>query len=278
MASTVFVFYREEPWLGGLIIPAVAVGIAYVIVGPALLVGAVGAVVGCVTVAFAVALRTGLRAGAGRTVSPIGGPRGLVHGRIGRTAGVMAYNALAAAFLLHAQVPYLLNRFDVVIAGLPLFVTMGMVEWRARRFTDESRRLLSRVRYPQDFGRRVWLMLTANVVACWAVTGTAAAVLLVILYQIGRLTPAGIEMAAAQTTLAGAYLVAFVVASHERYASLCVALAVALAAHLVAPQLLTAVSGVAYSDTLLYLASALLLLLLFMVGLIPVLGQVWRYR
>ena len=131
-----------------LIAPAAAIGLAYV-TGEVALGWALAAVTAGVGAALTVGLVRCWRAGEGRTVSAIGGPRGLLRGRWRPLAWVLAYNALAAAFLLHAQVPYLLNHFDVVLAGLALIVAMGVVEWRARRFIEEARRMLTRVRYPQ---------------------------------------------------------------------------------------------------------------------------------
>jgi hypothetical protein len=280
MASTTFVFYGEELWLAGMMAPAVLAGILYLLGGRDLLLSALGAAAVCVSATFVVAVRLARRTGAGRTVSGIGGWRGLLRGRLRTLAAVLAYSALAAAFLLHAQAPYLLGRVDVVFAALPLVVTMGVVEWRARRFTEESRRLLTRLRSPREFGRRVWLLLGADVAICWAATAVAGVAVLAVLDRWGRLTPAAVGMAAAQAALAGAYLVGFVLAAHGRYGRLCAALGAALAAHLAGPALVAtlAPAGVAVPDPVLYLFSTLLLQLLLLAGLGPVLGQVRRYR
>ncbi|MEV0717864.1 hypothetical protein [Asanoa sp. NPDC050611] len=275
MASTILVFYRLEVWLAVLVAPAAAVGVAYVLeevtLGWALI-----AVAACVTAALLFGVWRSWRAGVGRTISVVGGFRGLFRGRVGALAWILLYNALAAAFLLHAQAPYLLSQVDVVVVGLGLIVTMGVVEWRARRFTEEARRLLTRVRYPRDFHRRVWLLLAGNVVACWLTTALFSAALVALLWTNDRLSTAVLAMAGAQVLMAGAYLTAFVLANHLRYGWLCGGLAVAVAASLGAPYVLGTSPDV--PSTVFYLGSAVLLQILLLVGLTPVLGQVSRYR
>ena len=274
MASTALVFYHRELWLAALIAPAAATGLAYV-TGAVALGWALAAVTAGVMAALAVGLVRSWRAGEGRTVSAIGGPRGLLRGRLRPLAWVLAYNLLAAAFLLHAQVPYLLNHIDVVLAGLALIVSMGIVEWRARRFIEEARRLLTRVRYPKEFHRRIWRLLMANIAVCWLVTALFATGLLTLLREYGRLTPAGTAMAGAQVAMAGAYLVAFVLAGHVRYGWLCASLAASIAVSLGGA---FAAGADGPPGTVFYLTGAILLQILLLVGLAPVLGQVWRYR
>jgi hypothetical protein len=275
MASTALVFYRLELWLAVLVFPAAAVGVAYVLHAVAL--GwALVAVSVCVTAALGVGVLRAWRAGAGRTVSAVGGLRGLFRGRIGALAWILLYNALAATFLLQAQVPYLQSQVAVIIVGLALIVTMGVVEWRARRFMEEARRLLTRVRYPREFQRRVWVLLAGNVLTVWLTTALFAVALTWGLWTVGRLSPAVVGMAGAQAAMAGAYLTAFVLAGHLRYAWLCGSLTVAIAASVGGPYLIGTSPDVPAS--VFYLASAALLQILLLVGLMPVLGQVSRYR
>jgi hypothetical protein len=275
MASTILVFYRLELWLAALVLPAAAVGVAYVldevVLGAALIAVSAG-----VTAALGAGVWRAWRAGAGRTVSAVGGLRGLFRGRVGALTWVLLYNALAATFLLQAQVPYLKARVDVIVVAVALIVTMGVVEWRARRFNEEARRLLTRVRYPREFHRRVWLMLVGNVVLCWLMTALFAVAITWGLWTIGRLSPAAIAMAGAQVAMAGAYLTAFVLAAQLRYGWLCGSLAIAVAASVGGPYLIGASPDV--PATVFYLASAGLLQILLLVGLMPVLGQVSRYR
>jgi hypothetical protein len=221
-------------------------------------------------------------AGAGQARPANGGLRARLRGRGGVFALLLGYTALSAAFLLHAQAPYLLTHLDVVLACAPLIVAMGVVEWRARHFVERSRRLLGQVAYPREFVRRVWLLLAANVAVCWLAVSIGAAAVLGALRWAGWLSPAGIAMAAAQVALAGAYFLGFILAGHQRYGWLCVALATSILAHVITGRLLTATTGssdtAAFIDMALYFGSAVLLQALLVVALAPVLGQVRRYR
>lgn len=274
MASTVFVFYLNELLLAALMLPAAVLGVAY-LADRGVLRWALGTVCAGVVVALGLALRTALRAGAGRPSSTVAGVRALVRGRAGELLSVVAYAALSAAFLLHAQARYLAGHVDVVLAGTPLIVAMGVVEWRARVYAGQGRHLLHAVRYPAQFVRRIWLLLAANLAVCLLAVGAFAGALLWILHRAGWLTPAGTAMALAQVALGGAYFLAFVLANHQRYLSLCAALAACIATHVAVSRL---VSADAFTDITLFLASAVLLQVLLAVALTPVLSEVRRYR
>jgi hypothetical protein len=274
MASTVFVFYRHELLLAVLVLPAATLGVVY-LTDHGVLRWALGAVCAGVVVALGLALRTALRAGAGRSSSTVAGVPTLLRGRVGVFLSVVGYAALSAAFLLHAQARYLSGHLDVVLAGAPLIVAMGVVEWRARVYAEQGRHLLHAVRYPAQFVRRIWLLLVTNLAVCVLAVGAVAGALLWILHRVGWLTPAGTAMALAQVALGGAYFLAFVLANHQRYVSLCVALAVCIATHLAVSRL---VSADAFTDITVFLGSAVLLQVLLVVALTPVLSEVRRYR
>jgi hypothetical protein len=284
MAATVLLFYRRELWVTALMVPSAVAGVFYVVIGPPALRWALGTITFCVALAFVLSLveagRAGRRAEAKRA-------HGVLRGRSATFLTVLAYNLLTALFLLHAQMPYLLTHLDIVVAGAPLIVAMGVVEWRARRFGERSRWLLSQVRYPRQFSRRIWLMLAGNATACSAAVALLAAPLLLVLWRFDKLTPAGVAMAAAQVALAGAYFLAFVLAGHHRYGWLSVALGTSVAAHVVAGYLVSGQFTVAavwlprlsaYTDMVLFFGSAVLLQVLLLVALAPILGQARRYR
>jgi hypothetical protein len=252
-------------------------GVWFVVAGKPILVVALVAGSVSVAAALAAALVRALHARKEATDRPARRPvRTFLGGNAMTFVSVVAYAAVAATFLLHAQAPYLLNHLDVVLAGVPLFIGMGLVEWRARRFGEQARALLRRVRYPRQFVRRVWLLLAANVAACTLTVAALATGLLLALRQAGIASPAAVAMAAAQAVLAGAYLLTFVVAGHGRYGWLCAALVVATTAHLAAAALLPRLSPLA--DTTVFLGCAVLLQVLLAAVLAPVVGQVWRYR
>jgi hypothetical protein len=284
MGATMLLFYRRELWVALLMGPAAAAGVWYMVVGPRVLDWALGAITAGVVIAFGLGLQQALRAGGkARHLKRAGGPRIVLKGQSGTMFAVVAYNTLTAAFLLHAQAPYLLKEIDIVLASTPMIVAMGVVEWRARRFVERSRWLLSQVRYPREFARRVWLMLAFGTVMCWLAVALVAAPVLGALYHYHRLTWAGVAMAGAQVALAGAYFLAFILAGHYRYGTLSLALAVAITAHVVAAQLLYPVANHWFhwspaADMALFGASAVLLQLLLLAALGPILGQARRYR
>jgi len=284
MAATVLLFYRRELWVTGLMVPSAAAGVAYVVFGGPALPWALGAITGCVTLAFMLALVEASRAGR-RAEGPRG--TGVLRGRSRVILAVLAYNTATALFLLHAQTPYLLTHLDIVVAGAPLIVAMGVVEWRARRFGERSRWLLSQVRYPRQFARKIWLMVALEASLCAAAVALLATPLLLVLWRFDRLTSAGIAMAAAQVALAAAYFLAFVLASHHRYGWLSLALGGAIAAHVLTGYLVSGQLAVgtvwlprlsAYTDMALFFGSAVLLQVLLVVALVPILGQARRYR
>ena len=133
------------------------------------------------------------------------------------------------------------------------------------------------MRLPQEFGSRIWRLLLAGVGTCVASVALLAVPLLLAVAWLRSVSPAGVVMAGAYALLAGAYFLGFLLAERARYGWLCGALAVATAVHLVARQFVAGPSG-PLVDATWYLGSAALLQVLFIVGLAPVLGQVWRYR
>jgi hypothetical protein len=281
MASTLLVFYQREAWLFAAMTPAALAGVCYLAAGGWLLPLAIAAGGGAVAVAFGLGLRqtTGpsepdkqsepakqdeppLRAGLRRELPGL--------------PAVLAYSALSAAYFLHAQAPYMLGSADIPLAAVPLFVGMGVVEWRARRFAEQGRALLARVRFPREFVARVWLLLAREASVCMGAVALLAAAWLPVLAAAGLLTPAGAVMTAANIVLAGAYFVGFLLAGMARYGWLCGSLAGCLALHVV---LVSAAPGVsALADITVFTGSALLLLLLFSTAMVGRVDQARFHR
>jgi hypothetical protein len=200
-----------------------------------------------------------------------------LHGELGKLPLVVAYAALSAAYLLHAQARHMLDGFDVPIAGVPLIMGMGVVEWRAKRFGEQARALLTRVRYPRQFVTRIWMLLAANIAVCLGAVTLLGATLLIGLSATHRLSSAGVAMTAASVLLAGAYFLAFLLAGMARYGWLCGSLAVCLAIHVaVVSALQPELSRL--GDTTVFLGSTLLLFLLFLAALKGRLGQARSHR
>jgi hypothetical protein len=279
LAGTVLMFYRREKIQAATMAPAVLAGGAYLLAGPALRPAAL------ITAALGLAAAYGsalwATRGHGDRPEPSAGP--LLRREIPGLVGVTCYGFCSAALLLHAEAPYLLTRLDVAVSVAPLIAAMGFVEWRAESFRGEALRLTRHSHNPAEFGRRVWLLVGRETVACLAVPALLGLVLLAALDGAGRLTGAAALMLAAHVVLGGAYYSAFLLAGFERFGWLCVSMLAALAAHvglgawLGAAPLLGQTSA-PLTDTALYLGSTLTLLGLFLLGLRPILGQVRHYR
>lgn len=280
MASTLLVFYRRESWLAVTMVPAFLAGTAYLLSGGATSrwLAVVAAAVGVVA-AFGAALWSTRPAAAAEEPAS----RESRWPPAPTLLGVGGYGLCSAVLLFHAQAPYLLDRLDVAVAAAPLFLSMGFVEWRISRFRPEMVALTRRARRPAAFVAGVWRTIGREFAVCLAVPAVLAAVLLAGLGFAGRLSAAGAVMAAAHVALTGAYYLAFLLASRGRYGWLCFSMAIAVALHIgigallgVAPLLNS--DGAALADTSLHLGSILLLQALFVLGLLPVIGQIRHYR
>ena len=284
MASSVLVFYRREAWLFAAMLPAAAAGVWYWLASDAASGYAVGGVpvvqlrllaIGVGAAAVAVVFGLALWQTTGRSgiaVEPT--LRDGLRGERGMFLVVLLYTALSAGYLLHAQARYVQSRLDIAVAIVPLMLGMGVVEWRAQRFVDQARLLLRRVRYPREFIPRIRLMLAAGFLTCVTTIGLLAAGLLVLLRDTGVLTPPGVLMAATSVLLGGAYFLGFLLSNMERYGWMCGALGLCLALHVAA----RFVAVTALADTLALLASAVLLVLLYLYALSGRLSEARYHR
>jgi len=274
LASTVLVFYHREGRLALAMVPAVLAGIAYLVWGGPYRTWSVGVAIASVAAAFLLALWA--TRGEDEQEHPMPAEsRTLV--------AVGAYGLCSAALLLHAEAPYLIGRLDIAIAVAPLIFSMGVVEWRAEIFREQAVALTRQAHQPREFVHAVWLMLLRDALICVAASAVLAVGLLVALRSEHLLSAAGVTMTAAHVALAGAYYLAFLLAGLGRYRWLCVSTLVALALHVGVAAWLGAApllgqSAAPLTDTSLYLGSVGLLQALFVLGLLPMIGQVRHYR
>lgn len=273
LASAVLMFYRREVLMFWAMGPGVAGGIAYLASGPALLPLAVVLVVVSLAAAWGVALLQTRQ----RAEGPEPALREGLRGEWGQFPLVVLHAALSAAFLLHAQARYMVDRFDILVAFLPLFVGMGVVEWRARQFGEQTRAQLSLVQYPREFVSWVWLLLVRNIALCSGVVAVLAVVLLAVLGAVARVDMAAVVAAVACVVLAAAYFIGFLLANLARYWWLCGSLAVSAALYVLV--VFAAPRGLPpLANTETFLGSALLLLVLSLVALAGPVGQVRSHR
>lgn len=271
MAATTLVFYHREGLAFAAMMPSAAVGICYLIAGQLLMPMAVWVGVGSIVFTFVLAVwqTVGRRRG---FESPL---RQALGGQLRPFCWVLAFTALSAAFFLYPQVPYLHGRFDVTIACLPLIVGMGVVEWRAHRFGNDTRALLARVAQPKQFTIRVWLLVLRGLGICLGAVSVAAAGLLGVLIWIGRFSTAGAAMAGACVLLAGAYFLGFLLSNMGRYGWLCGSMLLCLGVYAVAA---AAMAGRTSSGTTAFLAASALLVGLYLAALAASVGQAKRHR
>jgi len=275
MASTLLIFYRKELLLALAMAPAVGGGVAYVVYGD----GWRWWSIGISLASIAIALAAGLQ----QTVAP---SRGRYRRRRAQEAlrsdlkaigPVLLYTALTAGFLLQAEARYMFGRLDMVLAVVPLMAGMGIVEWRAHRFQEHAKVLLTRVRRPRRFIARIWLWLAAEALICMAAVAVLAGVMLLALHSAGQLSAAGAVMTAAFVTLAGCYFISFILSGQAGYGRLILAVGAASAVH-VGAVVLTPGRLSPLADTTVFLCSAALLQVLVIAALAGVVGRVWQYR
>jgi hypothetical protein len=136
---------------------------------------------------------------------------------------------------------------------------------------------MDRVQYPRDFMAGVWLRLAVALSTATAMVALLAVPMMAWLHRTDQLTPAGLILITAHVAVAGAYLLAFLLAGYERYGWLCAGLATATAVHL-APDLIVPGGLSPLQHSVVFLGSAVLLQLLLLTALARVVGQAWRYR
>lgn len=260
IASGILLLYRREGWLGAIMLPAVVAGFAYIVIGDSR-VGLLTICVGVACIAATVAGAFKLSLSRGKDSVPEPPLRSLVRVNVRALLPSFVYAGLTAVFLLQAEGRYVLDRADIAVAGAGLVLGMGILEYRAHTFEDQTRAAIHQVRYPADFTRRGRWLLAKGALICLAALSALSALPLAFLYATDRLTDASVAMAAAHVIVGGAYFVAFLLANQAKMVHLCVAQAVALAVHPGGRFFLPAAHS-ALADVMLFAAAALLFFLI----------------
>jgi hypothetical protein len=218
LMSGVLVFYRHEFRLAVTMLPASASGIALLLsryasafVAPTLAAGELSTLLLAVT-----AWETSRRA----PVRPDSPGNITVSRTIAGAAPSIYYAALCATFMLLTDSRFLFGDIGLAIAALPLILGMGMLEWRAHRFTDKVGKLWSRSAVCAEFRRAAWRLLMKELASCLAVLGGLGAILLVILRESGALSSRDAMLVNAHVLLGGAFFLGFVLARHQQFGRL----------------------------------------------------------
>ncbi|MEU8244828.1 hypothetical protein [Nonomuraea sp. NPDC048916] len=279
IASGILLFYRREAWLAAMMLPAVAAGVAYLAVGESLA-GLVTVCMGVVCVAGLVgaAVLLTLREGAGQD-TPAAEPalRTLIRSNIRGLVPSFAFSLLSALFLLQAEGRYVLDRTDIAIAGAGLVFGMGVLEYRAHAFEDETRAVIREVCYPAEFTALSRGLLAKGLLVCLAVLSALATLPLAFLYATDALSHASAVMAVAHVTVGGAYFLSFLLANQGKVPHLCLAQGLALAVHPGARLLLPDPDST-LADVTLFLVAGLVFLAILLVLTVSSLRDVQQYR
>ena len=230
LGSGVLVFYGHELRVGLAMVPAVLTGIALftshyapVLVGPALAAGGLSVLL-LLLLAWVSSTRAPVR-----FQSP---ERTARRAMIAGAAPSVVYAILCAAFLLVTDARFLVGELDLAVAALPLILGMGMLEWRAHRFTDKVGQLWDRVALCGEFGRAAWWLLLDELGNCLAVLGGLGAILLLVLHETGTLSARGAMLIDAHVMLGGALFLGFILARYQQFGRLLAIMALVVAANL----------------------------------------------
>ncbi|MEV6523890.1 hypothetical protein AB0M43_18225 [Longispora sp. NPDC051575] len=268
LAGGILLFHRREPVLFALSAPAVGVGLGFLFGDGtrALAVAAVAAAGACVLLVCAFAVLEVVR------IAPVKEPAVPIRSEIPRALPVIAYAALSALYLLSADARFDQPRLDLALAVTPIVLGMGVLEWRARRFGERSLGLLRRTRYPAEFRARVLRAFAVDITVAVGTLACLAGVLAAFLYANGQLSRLGVASLAGHVLLGGAYFTGFLLINQARFGRLLGVLGCVVAGYL---------GAVAYlgpdRQVLVFGICSALLVFGLVIGLLPDLGQVWRY-
>jgi hypothetical protein len=277
LASGVLVFYEKELWLASAMIPACAVGAAHIalsyrsfLVVPVLVAAGLSAVL----LAGAAVL-----ASRRRVAGSDADPKGAVPWRLMLRPVVLSvcFAGLSAVLLLFTDARYVIGQFDLAIAVAPLVAAMGVVEWRATRFTEQAVELLHGTTATADFRRGMRHLALREVVLCLLVLAVFGTILLTVLGAAGALTVHGVLLVEAHVVLGAAFFLGFVLSRHEQLPALLVIMAAVVVVNVVAVTFFGGLLGTG-APIEIFLGCVVCLLILLLARLLMVAGRVYHYR
>jgi hypothetical protein len=216
LMSGMLIFYGKELRLALTMLPAFLAGLVLLIsdyaqkfVLPTLVTAGL-----CIILLAVTALVTSMRVPAQ--------PDSRLQVAFGRTfAGVspsMCYAALCALYFLDTESRFLTSGGELAIAGMPLILGMGALEWRAYRFTEKVQMLFSHVTSLADFRSTAWRLLLAELTNCLMIIGGLCIIFILIMLRFNLLTGQESQLADAYVLLGGVFFLGFVMARHRQFA------------------------------------------------------------
>lgn len=264
MGAATLMFLRREGRIAVAMSPAVFVGLVY-IVEPTRL----AAVLTVATAAVCMVAVLVLAAVASRRMpevpSPAAGELRLVRGAVPVTVST----AFTAAYLLTMQAGLLGGPLAAVLSLVPLILAMGVVELRALRFRGRARALLQAVQYPNEFRSGVRSLVAVDLALCAVAVLVPGAVLTAVFLELGIWAPNSAVVILAAAFLACAYYGSFLLSGLARWLPQIVVTATALGGYVLLTGSPWARATTALWDASAFAGTALILLVLSLVALLP---------
>ncbi len=267
MAASVLIIYGLEGWLFFALLPSLVVNGWYLLTtSPNLQTAAISATLTSITLALNLAFLALWNTPKTKIFWAT-----LSLREIREVLPIFAYGALSAALVLLGNAHNMFASPDLSLSIVPLVLSMGILEWQARRFNERSRGLLHDSHRVSEFVSGVRWALVDSLTTSVLMVAFISSLTAFALSQFGLLSLPGAIMLTAHILLAGTFFVNFILLAHGRHiwvlGSLCAAVIVLLV-----------LSGFFLSASLSYLAATTLLLILVTLGLMPSLGQVAHYQ
>jgi hypothetical protein len=275
LAAGALVFYGLELRLALALLPAFAAGLFHLVSGHTARLAPPVVIAGALSVVLTIGLAWWATVHAVERPDPARPPD--IRGEVRTALPSAGYAALCAALILFTDARYLTDGLDLALGAAPLVLSMGVLEWRARRFFEQAADVLREVAGPAEFEHRVWRVLLRELTHCLLVLGGSAVLLTTVLSGFGLLTSRGAMVADAHVLLGGAFFVGLVLTVQQRFA----ALIGVLSAVLLADVALTASISwhlAPHGEVPIFLCSTAALAVLLLAAVRRSVGEVRRYR
>ena len=218
LMSGVLVFHGKELRLALTMLPAFLMGLLFLVSGfaeklvlPTLVTGGL-----CIVLLTVTALVTSMRA----PVQPDSRRQVAFAKTFVGVSPSICYAALCALYFLNTEARFLTGAGALAIAGLPLILGMGALEWRAGRFTEKAQGLFSRSASSAEFRNVAWRLLLTELNNCLMILGSLCIIFILVMIKFNLLSGQESQLADAYVLLGGVFFLGFVMARHQQFARL----------------------------------------------------------